>query len=276
MKKFILNADDFGLTEYHNKAVSEGYKAGILTSASLCVNTEAFYEAANEIIPKCSGLGIGIHLNIMEGRCLTPCHLLTDNHKYFNRGYLYLVKNQNKKEFLNQIEDEFRAQIEKCLKYVEKVDHIDSHVHTHAIPTIFDITCKLAKEYNIKYIRTQYEKTYIIPSKFLNSKFFINLIKIRLLQHYTNRNKKTVEFYGLNTNDCIIGIGYTGMMDAEAILEGLKAAENSQITEALIHPCKYNDKTYDSHCVEFDITQNEKLKEEVLQLGFEFTNYKHL
>lgn len=32
---FILNADDFGLSEYHNKAVFEGYINGYLTSASL-------------------------------------------------------------------------------------------------------------------------------------------------------------------------------------------------------------------------------------------------
>ena len=58
------------------------------------------------------------------------------------------------KEFLIQVETEFRAQIEKTINQT-KIHHLDSHVHTHAIPNIFKITLNLAKEYNIPYIRTQ-------------------------------------------------------------------------------------------------------------------------
>ena len=39
------------------------------------------------------------------------------------------------------------SQIETILNYT-RVDHIDSHVHTHSIPNIFQITAKLAKEYS--------------------------------------------------------------------------------------------------------------------------------
>ena len=44
-KKFILNADDFGLSKDLNRAVLEGYQAGLLKSASLVANGEAFDEA---------------------------------------------------------------------------------------------------------------------------------------------------------------------------------------------------------------------------------------
>ena len=62
----------------------------------------------------------------------------------------------NDPKFLEQVEFEFRTQIETVMNYT-KVDHIDSHVHTHAIPNIFKIVARLAKEYNIPYIRTQHE-----------------------------------------------------------------------------------------------------------------------
>ena len=39
----------------------------------------------------------------------------------------------NDPKFLEQVEFEFRTQIETVMNYT-KVDHIDSHVHTHAIP----------------------------------------------------------------------------------------------------------------------------------------------
>lgn len=57
-KKFILNADDFGLTQNHNQAILEGCINGFLTSASLCANGEAFDSAVHDILPDCPNLGI--------------------------------------------------------------------------------------------------------------------------------------------------------------------------------------------------------------------------
>lgn len=276
-KKFILNADDFGLSKYHNQAVLEGYVNGFLTSASLCANGEAFDSAVHDIIPDCPNLGLAVHLNIMEGKALTDCNLLTDENGNFNVGYGYLLLNRKNKELLNQIEVEFKAQIDKCANTV-KIDHLDSHVHTHAIPEIFEITCKLAKEYGIKYVRTQFEELYFIPKleKHLNISYPINLIKIALLQYFTKKNRKTIDKYELKTNDFIIGVGYTGMMDSDAIEYGLKTIEEESITEALIHPCKYDNSTKDSHTKEFGITQNKTLQDSITRLGFDITNYKKL
>lgn len=277
-KKFILNADDFGLSKYHNQAVLEGYNNGFLTSASLCANGEAFDSAVHNILPDCPNLGIAAHLNIMEGKALTDCPLLTNDEGSFNIGYGYLILNQKKWELLEQIEQEFRTQIEKIKENDVEIDHLDSHVHTHAIPEIFKITCKLAKEYNIKYVRTQYEELYFIPKllKHLNFSYPMNLVKIALLQYFTLKNRKTLNEYGLKSNDFIIGVGYTGMMDSDAIKYGLKAIEEESIVEALIHPCKYDDATKNSHTKEFSITQNKTLEDTINRLGFELTNYKKL
>ena len=276
-KKFILNADDFGLTKENNQAVLEGYNNGFLTSASICANGEAYDNAVHDIIPDCPNLGLAVHLNIMEGKALTDCGLLTDKNGYFNKGYGYLITNKNNKDLLKQIDTEFRAQTDKVLSDV-KIDHIDSHVHTHAIPTIFELTCAMAKEYGIKYIRTQYEEPYVIPKikKHLTIKYPINLIKIGLLQYYTKINRTTIDKYALKTNDFIIGVGYTGMMDSDAIEYGLKELNEECIAEALIHPKKYSNSTKDSHTKEFSITQNMTLKDTITRLGFDIVNYKTL
>lgn len=272
-KKFILNADDFGMSKAHNRAVLDGYHNGFLTSASLCANGKAFNAAVNEIIPECPNLGIGIHLNIIEGRSLTKAPLLTNKRGKFNKNYFQLMSNDTK--FLEQVEFEFRTQIETVMNYT-KVDHIDSHVHTHAIPNIFKITAKLAKEYNIPYIRTQYEELYFVPSvkKHLNLKYPPNILKILLLNYFTKQNKKVVEEYGLKTNDYLLGVGYTGLMDSAAIEYGLKALDEDCIAEALIHPCNYAVSKKNQHYTEFLITQNKALKDKINRLGFEITNYK--
>ena len=125
VKKFILNADDFGMTKDYNRAVMYAYSRGFLKSASLCANGEAFDNAVNEVLPECPRLGVGVHLNIIEGKALTKCNLLTNDKNEFNNGYLALILKSGNKDFKNQVEKEFRAQIEKVLQYT-KPDHIDS------------------------------------------------------------------------------------------------------------------------------------------------------
>lgn len=283
-KKFILNADDFGMSNDFNKAVLDGYNSGFLTSASICANGEAFAPAVNEIIPECPDLGIGVHLNIIEGQSLqdfTKTSLLTNLDGTFNNGYLKLMFLANNPLFLEQVEREFRAQIEKVLAFT-KVDHLDSHVHVHAIPKIFEITCKLAKEYDIKQVRTQFEKFYLVPDikKHININYPPNILKILLLNHFTfHNNRKLIKKYDLQTNDYIVGVGYTGMMDDKTVYEGLAAIKEDVVVEALIHPCRFDKNMPKSsskkcHQIEFMVTQNMDLKDKIQRLGFDITNYR--
>lgn len=277
-KQFILNADDFGMSHDFNRAVLDGYNYGFLTSASICANGTAFDSAVNEILPECQNLGLGVHLNIIEGKSLTHAECLTDNNSNFNKGYLWFILNSRKKDVLNVIEKEFRAQIEK-VQSVAKVDHIDSHVHVHAIPAIFRLTAKLAKEYGISYIRTQHEEFYIAPNakKNYSPAYFINIVKVILLDIFTAKNKNIVKEFGLKSNDYLIGVGYTGMMDSMTLEYGLKALEDTNCTvECLIHPCKYTSLKSDSHFSEFQLTQDKILKDTIFRLGFEITNCKNL
>lgn len=272
-KKFILNADDFGMSNAFNKAVLDGYNNGFLTSASICANGEAFEAAVNEIIPECPNLSTGVHLNVIEGQSLL-------NNEKFKNGYLKLIYLSNDSAFLEQIEREFRLQIERVLKYT-KADHLDSHVHVHAIPKIFELTCKLAKEYGIKQVRTQFEKFYIVPDikKHLNIKYPPNILKILLLNHFTfHSNRKLIEQYDLKTNDYILGVGYTGMMDEKTIYHGLCAIKEDAAVEALIHPCNFTEPKMrnNPHQKEFMITQNMDLKDKIQRLGFEIVNYRGL
>lgn len=278
-KKFILNADDFGMSDAYNRAILEGYQSGILKSASLVANGEAFEEAWKTVIPSCPNLGVGVHLNIIEGKSLClNLDKLTDEEGNFNNSYGQLLLksiNFRDKTFIEQVEKEFRAQIEEVMKRT-KVTHIDSHVHTHSIPKIFELTAKLAKEYGIKQIRTQFEKPYLMPdvNRLLTMKYPVNLIKVALLDFFTLINRKQVKNYELNTNDYLLGVSFTSMMNSLAISYGLMAIKSKKVTaEALIHPCRYEDGTIDNHFVEFQITKNQKLKEKIEKLGFEITNY---
>lgn len=279
MKKLIISADDFGYSKENNEAILIGFQNGNITSAGLMANMSGFDNAVNEVIPAAAGLDIGFHFNIVEGKSLTNASILCDSNGGFNCGFLNLLLSQNHKKLLEQIETEFRAQIEKVLKYTT-VSHIDSHVHVHAIPAIFNLVVKLAKEYNVKYVRTQNEIPYIVSEKLLNGRFPANVVKNLLLNTLTNINRKQLYKNNILSNDYIIGVLYTGYMDENAVYSGLKRInkENS-VAEVLFHPYLPEDISCSkrmNNYREFLITKTPKLRENIKTIGFDLVSYSDL
>ena len=278
MKKFVLNADDLGKSENHNRAIANGFKFGILKSTSVMANMPCYNDALWNVIRPNPTLGVGVHLNLIEGKALnSDLDLLCDKKRNFNNSYLKLILNSTSKKFLSQIEKEFRSQIERCILDF-KPTHLDSHVHTHGIPPIFELVCKLADEYGIEQVRTQDEKFYYINDKKYDRKTYnINLIKVLLLKYFTFINKTKIKKYNLKTNDYILGVSYTSMMDSTTVLEGLKNFKDENILiEALIHPCLYEDtRIKDCHFEEYLITKDEMLKDLIEKnLNFKIVNYQ--
>ena len=68
--KLIINADDFGLCRGVNKAVVEAHTTGVLTSATIMANMPASDEAI-VIAKKTPTLGVGVHLNVTDGKPLS-------------------------------------------------------------------------------------------------------------------------------------------------------------------------------------------------------------
>ncbi len=267
-KKIIFTADDFGMQESYNKAIFEAYTQGFLTSTCICANGGAYNSAVTEFLPKMSGIDLGVHLNIIEGKSLTQSPLLTDKNGNFRHGFVSLLLNSFSRNFMAHLEIEMRSQIEKVLKDCKKVTHINSHIHSHAIPNIFNLCVKLAKEYNIPYIRTQME----IPYSAGRAPKLINLLKIAVLNFFTLKNRSCREIL---TNDYLIGVGFTGEMEQEAILKGVERLKNrSGIFEILIHPD--SDPTNKARYKQFLAACDMKLKAKIEDTGFEFVKISDL
>lgn len=264
-KNLIFTADDFGYDEAFNLAVYKAFKEGMLNSSALMSNCEGFSQAV-EMFNDMKGCHLSVHLNIIEGKALSDGEAFSDwFFKIWQRTY--------DKNYMKFLEKEFRAQIEKVLTY-HKADMINSHVHTHAIPKIFELTCKLAKEYEIPYIRTQFEKPYYVKGKILKLSYPVNMAKVALLNSFTLINRKVVQKYGLKTNDYIIGVNYTANMDSDTVSNGLRAVQSkAETAEILVHPCYYEDISYLNpsqlqHYKEFRVFVDKDLKKEIEEQGW--------
>jgi predicted glycoside hydrolase/deacetylase ChbG (UPF0249 family) len=139
LKRLIINADDFGFTRDVNAGIIQAHREGVLTSATLMANGDAFDDAVR-LAHETPALDVGCHLvlvqghSVLDGRALpeTPMRLL------FQKLDVY---------------PELRAQIQKIIACGIRPTHLDSHKHTHLLPGVFRAVVRLAKEFSIPYIR---------------------------------------------------------------------------------------------------------------------------
>ena len=162
-KNLIVNADDFGIHEYVNKAVIEGYFSGIITSASIIAQGIAFDNAVL-LAKEYPDLKIGIHLTLVGEKPLEETFnvpsLLNSDLDSLKNGHTSFIKDYLLGKIkLQEVKKELKAQIEKVLSsdIGKNITHFDSHQHLHVLPGIVDIIIELALEFNIKNIRVPAE-----------------------------------------------------------------------------------------------------------------------
>ena len=156
----IVRADDMGSFRSANIACMEAFEKGIETSIEVMVVTPWFPEAAR-LLRENPGIDVGLHLTItsewdnIKWRPLTSCPSLVDSNGYFfpmmtaNPNYPGLAIKENKWN-IDEVEREFRAQIEMALKNIPQISHISGHMGSTGFdPQITELMRRLAKEYNL-------------------------------------------------------------------------------------------------------------------------------
>ena len=159
-KRIIINADDFGLCEGVNKAVVQAHKKGVLSSATIMANMPASAKAV-KAAKKMPQLGIGVHLNLFEGRPLSKetCveQLLDGDGRFkFSPAALSLFSVAGHRT-RNAIRTELSAQIQWAFDNGLKPTHLDSHKHIHCFPAMFPLVCNLARRFGIGAVRWCFE-----------------------------------------------------------------------------------------------------------------------
>lgn len=235
----VVHADDFGLSRSFNRGIAAAIAHGVVRSTSLRTNGSAYREAVEEFLPQWPHVGVGVHLNIVEGksgRSLTSRSRLCDADGRYRLGFFDLWRLCLDQRLLGEIEIEYCHQIETVLKDGVVIDHLNSHQHSHILPPLFEIVCRLAHRYDIPYVRLVKEAWHQSGYKdVIQCWYWVNRVKHKMASHYSIRNETAARAYGVRTNSAFVGLLYTGHMTVPVIQAALKAGVGPGPVEILLH-----------------------------------------
>jgi chitin disaccharide deacetylase len=240
MKELILNADDFGLTRGVNEGIIRAYRDGVLTSATLMANAPAFNDAVEcaRANPK---LGVGCHLVLADGLAVAPPEEISslvdkDGNLPGSLG-IFVARVTSGKIRPQDIERELRAQIGKIRGAGIEPSHLDTHKHTHALPSVMKVLAKVAQEVGITRVRKPME--YLRDSwrsmcseSGTSPKQLAAVAAVRLISaNFSSVSRK----HGLRSPDTFLGVAATGQLGAEALCHLIDTLAEGR-TEIMLHP----------------------------------------
>jgi predicted glycoside hydrolase/deacetylase ChbG (UPF0249 family) len=158
--RLIVRGDDMGYSHSGNEAIRKCYLEGIETSVEVIVPSPWLPEAV-KMLTESTSVDVGIHLALssewdnVKWRPLSDCPSLRDADGYFfpmifpNKNYPGRSVTENPWK-IEDVEKEFRAQIELARRKIPRLSHLSGHMGCTALNNeVRALVRKLAREYHI-------------------------------------------------------------------------------------------------------------------------------
>lgn len=243
MKNLIVNADDLGWTDGVNRGIVEAFQHGIVTSASLLANGAAFAGGV-KAARAAPGLGVGVHLNLSDGTPVADreavMSLLNNDGEFAGGPESLLLKRARRGLVLDEVEQEWDAQIQRVRDAGVQPTHVDGHRHVHMLPGLFEIALRLAKKHGIGAIRVSLEESSLRAALSSGAKQHAGVVmkqgvQARGLKLLARDAREEAERTGIATADYFCGIAQTGELTRDGITQLLKSLPEGT-TELMCHP----------------------------------------
>jgi predicted glycoside hydrolase/deacetylase ChbG (UPF0249 family) len=231
----VINADDFGLCEGVNRAISEAHTLGVLTSATLMANMPGAVEAV-ELARSMPKLGVGVHLNLVEGKLLcrdsAARYLADDDGNFRFKPGKVAIKSLLSPTIRKAIKAELACQAQWVIDHGIRPTHLDSHKHVHAFPGIFKIVCEIAADFGISKIRNVFEPASVCGPKW-PAVDAAGRKRSFLLRNMARVNK--LQGGRFLRNNFLLGVAHTGTIGAR-FFEAVAAYGPGPVAEVMTHP----------------------------------------
>jgi len=243
--RLIVRGDDMGYSHGGNVALMQTYTEGIMTSVEVIVPSPWFPEAV-EMLKEHPDLDVGIHLalssewdNVKWGP-VSDAQSIRDENGYFfpmifpNPNYPGRALQQNDWT-LEDVEKEFRAQIELGLKLIPRISHVSGHMGCANISgDVQKMLRRLVKEYNLDIMPEDYgvqRARYVGASDTKEEKVASFMAMLESLE--PGKTYMHVEHPGLDTPE-LRAIHHIGYEDVAADRQGVTDTWTDPRVKALI------------------------------------------
>ena len=154
MRTLVINADDLGYAPGVNRGILEAHAAGTVSSASMMVTAPAFAEAIELVRREAPRLGVGLHLDLVNGVPATDAPSLVDA----ATGRFHNLDALARRALAGQVDPadvrrECEAQLAALTAAGITPTHLDSHRHAHAMPGILPAVAAVAHDAGIRVVR---------------------------------------------------------------------------------------------------------------------------
>jgi hopanoid biosynthesis associated protein HpnK len=238
VRRLIVNADDFGLTAGVNRAIIEGNRSGIVTSATLMANAKAA-DAAIDLAKAQSSLKAGCHVVLIDGVPLTAnLPSLTGGSPRFRSSLKQFAMAAVRKQITaEEIQREVEAQICKIQSRGINLTHLDSHKHTHMFPHILRPLLRAAKACGIRAVRNPFEPLRSWPLRMVlgTPGLWLRSASVMAFQMFATEFHRAVQEEEIVSTDGTVGIAVTGLLDQQKLLRILEALPDGT-WELVCHP----------------------------------------
>ncbi|MDA8168634.1 MAG: ChbG/HpnK family deacetylase [Nitrospiraceae bacterium] len=222
----IVNADDYGYFSCISRGILDGGENGLITATGVIANSHNFSEHLHRL-KAAAYLDAGVHLNLSYGRPLTNRmeRKLGKRGGKFPGKYPVLFELLTGKLTIEDILEEWRAQIWRCTDAGLKIYFLNTHEHLHAFPALFEAIMLLKKEYKVPYIR--------FPEPEWDAWGGARgMVRNALLQCIRGLNR----FSAPEDAPRVLGISNSGKLTRAYLKKRLLSLEKGKIYELMCHP----------------------------------------
>ena len=195
LNNYIFHNDDYGFFVEESKRIIRCITDGVVNSVSVMGNSVCLPECM-EMLEENSQVLVAVHLNVVDGIALSEpsdVDMLTDSNgvflpkfgKMLIMSYIPGVRGRLKA----QLKREISKQITNVMQHVDGAVRLDSHLHYHQLPVMFDAMMEIIKEenLNVSYIRMPRERVSLYMKAHQKIKP-INMVKALVLNTLCFRN----------------------------------------------------------------------------------------
>jgi predicted glycoside hydrolase/deacetylase ChbG (UPF0249 family) len=276
-KRVIVNADDYGFSPGVTDGILRAHREGIVTSTTVMANMPGAEESLRRL-REAPGLGVGVHLNITQGRPLSgEGAALASGDGVMNRTATEIfLACMRRPRLLSAVEAEFDAQIRWMLDHAVRPTHLDSHRHTHAFWPIFLRVADLARRYGIRFVRWPCER---LPGGDWPAASMKQRVVGLTLNWFSVAD--AVFRPHLRATRGTWGIAQTGCIDAGWLIRAARAVRPG-VTEIMTHPGYGDDllsgttRLLESRRRELEALCDPAVRDAFARCGVELTHYGRL